>query len=30
MSLVEVLESTQDLARCRSLVFDIMRDMTPG
>jgi len=30
MSLVELLESTQDLARCRSLVFDITHDMTRG
>jgi len=29
MSLVELLQSTQDLARCRFLVFDITQDMTP-
>jgi len=29
MSLVELLQSTQDLARCRSLDFDITHDMTP-
>jgi len=30
MSLVELLQSTRDLAGCRSLVFDVTHDITPG